>query len=126
MEIGCISGILLIVFGRSAMTSGLDVFAPFLFMLVIPIFAFGSGFISNHLKKYKYLGEISYSVYLNQYVLLLLIKHDLDVFELPITLILSIYLVTLLAYSHLTYQYIEKPLRIKGRYALSRIITVST
>ncbi len=62
IELFFISGIVFIVFGRSSMTSGIDIFAPFLFMLFIPIFTFESGFISNHIKKYKYLGEISYSI----------------------------------------------------------------
>jgi len=127
MEIICVVSILIIVFGRSEKFSGVDMFAPFLFMLAIAVFALELGVLSNHLKKYKYLGEISYSIYLNQITVLMLVKYAFQNFEIPksIMLFLAIYLVMLITYSHFTYQYIEKPLRKKGRKIFSHIFVSS-
>ncbi len=126
LELMCIVAIILIVFGRSGKFSGIDVFSPFIFMFVIFIFTFEIGIVSRHFKKYKYLGEISYSIYLNQITVLLLTQYSLKNYKLPTILVLLIYLTILVAYSHLTYQYIEKPLRKKGRNFLSRITIAST
>jgi len=121
IEILLIVAIIVIVFGRSGKFSGVDIFSPFLFMFVVAAFTVELGVISDHLKKYKYLGEISYSIYLNQITVLLLVKYILEDFQIPRTLALLVYLFILVGYSHLTYRYIEKPLRKKGRNLLSHI-----
>ncbi len=121
LELMCFLLIILIVFGRSGALSGVDIFSPFIFMFIVFIFTFECGIISTHLKKYKYLGEISYSIYLNQISILLLTIHILKDYEIPTIGLLFTYLIILVAYSHLTYQYIEKPLRKKGRNLLSHI-----
>jgi peptidoglycan/LPS O-acetylase OafA/YrhL len=126
IELLSVAGVLVIVFGRSGKFSATDVFSPFVFMFVVAVFTFESGYLSNHLKKYKYLGEISYSIYLNQITVLLLVHHVLDIFELRGVFVLSIYMALLVVYSHLTYLYIEKPLRRKGRDIISRITIAST
>ncbi|NOQ64623.1 MAG: acyltransferase family protein [Methyloprofundus sp.] len=121
LELLSMTGIFIVIFGRSDPLSSVDMFAPFLFMFVVAIFTFESGYLSTYLKKIKYLGEISYSIYLNQVTVLMLIRPVLKSFEMPSMLILAAYLVFLVIYSHFTYQYIEKPLRKKGRHMLLRI-----
>lgn len=121
LEILCILAIVAIIFGRPGKFSGLDIFAPYIFMFAMPVFAFQLGAISNHLKKYKYLGEISYSIYLNQITVLMSTKYILSNFHISKIYILFIYLIILIIYSHFTYRYIEKPLREKGRNLLAKI-----
>lgn len=87
----------------------------YLFMVVVAIFSTETGFFSRHLTKAKYLGEISYSIYLNQITVLIVTDYLLMELRLPVFLHLAIYLLTLIIYSHFTYQYIEKPFRKKGR-----------
>lgn len=65
LEFFCVCCIGALVFIRKDKFSGLDVFAPFLFMLVVAIFSLAGGILSRILIKFKYLGKISYSVYLN-------------------------------------------------------------
>lgn len=100
-----------IVFARTGKYSQLDLLAPFVFMFMVTAFSFETGIISQFLTKLNYLGEISYSIYLNQFTVLLFIGHSLAAFELPRILLLLIFIVVLIVYSHYTYIYIEKPLR---------------
>ncbi len=55
--------------------------------------------------------------------MILLLKYELKDYEVPSVLVLLSYLAFLLIYSHLTYQYVEKPFRKKGRDMLFKIIT---
>lgn len=124
IELLCITAVLVIVLGRNQNFSSIDMFAPFLFMFLIAIFAFELGTISNHTKKYKYLGAISYSIYLNQFPLLVMVKHALKEVVISRGLVVALYLVMLIVLSHFTYQYIEKPLRKKSQRLLSRVAAV--
>jgi len=103
--------VIFILFGRTGKYSELDLLAPFVFMFMVTAFSFESGPISQFMIKFKYLGEISYSIYLNQFTVLLCVGYGLQALELPRMLLLLIFLVVLIIYSHWTYLYIEKPLR---------------
>ena len=104
-----------IIFARTDKLSQLDMLAPFVFMFMVTAFSFEKGLITQFLTKFNYLGEISYSIYLNQLTVLLFIGHSLASFELPRLLLLLIFVVVLIVYSHFTYKYIETPLRRKLR-----------
>ena len=103
--------VIFILFARTGKYSELDLLAPFVFMFMVTAFSFESGPISQLMIKFKYLGEISYSIYLNQFTVLLCVGYGLQALELPRMLLLLIFLVVLIIYSHWTYVYIEKPLR---------------
>ncbi|MFQ5900392.1 MAG: acyltransferase family protein [Thermodesulfobacteriota bacterium] len=105
-----------IVFGRNVNRSSLDFLAPFAFSLVVVVFSLEKGFISAFLTKFKYLGTISYSIYLNQIPVLyffLYIYGD-EIWDTPL-LFLPIYTFSLIALSHLTFKFIEHPSRKKIR-----------
>jgi peptidoglycan/LPS O-acetylase OafA/YrhL len=123
LEIMCIALIMAVVFFRSGKFSQIDFFAPFVFMLVVPVFSIEAGFLSKPLKWFSYLGTISYSIYLNQVAVLLVTESILNKFDTPLapTTALTIFLLNLIIYSHFTYIYIEKPLRTKSRNTLSKI-----
>ncbi len=125
LELMCVALIIAVVFFRSGKFSQIDFFAPFIFMLVVPVFSIEAGFLSKPLKWFSYLGIISYSIYLNQVAVLLVTESILNKFDTPLAPIvaLSIFLLNLIIYSHFTYIYIEKPLRTKSRNILSKIIS---
>lgn len=114
MESGCVFAVLLILFGRSGIVSSLDFYAPLVFMLSVPIFAFESGHISEWLHPLSGLGTLSYSIYLNQATILLAIGPLADGFHMPVAIEVFVYLILLVAYSKLTYSFIERPAREKG------------
>lgn len=118
----CVMAVIVVVFGRAGRLSGIDIFAPFVFMFAVSVFALESGMLSKHLMKLKYLGGISYSIYLNQISVLMICRFTLGRSEMSSFLMLTIYLLILVGYSHYTYKYIENPLRKRGRNVLSRII----
>ena len=90
-------------------------------MIVVAVFSLESSFFSRHIRIYKYLGEISYSIYLNQIPVLLLIGPILSKYALPVIGAFFAYLAILMTVSHFTYRYIEKPFRKKGRSVLVRL-----
>lgn len=108
-----------VMFVPSGEHSSMDMLAPLVFMFVVTVFSFETGFLSKHLRKIRYLGEVSYSIYLNQITVLLTITYFLSKLGTPKWLGLLIYLSVLFVYSHFTFKYIEKPLRSKGRNILS-------
>jgi len=122
-EIMSIILMIIIIFVRPDRLDGVDIFAPFLFMLMVFVFTYETGILSKLLLKIRYLGEISYSIYLNQITILMLIQFYAKKYDSPVWFTLFIYLIILIIYSHFTYQYIEKPLRKKGRNFLSKIVT---
>lgn len=119
LEPASLVAVLAVVFIRNDSHSRLDFVAPFLFMAVVVVFAFERGWVAKVLQRFSYLGVISYSIYLNQITVLLLLEHWLDWHHYSIATYAAIYLTILFAYSHLTYRYIERPLRRKGRDFLS-------
>lgn len=123
IEALCVLSVLALVLGRPIKASHTDMFAPFLFMLVVFIFSFEQGWLSRHLKNLSYLGVISYSIYLNQITVLFAYNSVHNRINTPYILDLLIYLAILIVYSHFTYKYIEWPLRRKGRDLLTRMAT---
>ena len=122
LELACIIGIFFVVFFREEKLSSLDFLAPFLFTLTVFTFALERGQIARRISFLKYLGEISYSVYLNQISVLLLVRHLTQDLDLPRGVTFAAYLCALLVFSHLTYRFLEKPLRAKGRDFFARIV----
>ena len=119
----CLIGGLLFFFGN---IGSIEILAPFFFMIAITIFAFEAGYLSQFLNKFPYLGKISYSIYLNQMTIILIINSLLTAFNIKKVWILLPYLLTLIIYAHFTYIYIEKPLRNRGRECLSRLTHTTT
>lgn len=89
---------------------------PFLFAVGIVIFASSKGIVTRMLKteSFQYLGKISYSIYLNHAIVLILVnviifralKSPANEGIIAISLVTSISLTIL--YSHFTYEYVEK------------------
>lgn len=121
LEIVCVIAVGIIVFGRNGNHSSLDFLAPFLFMLVVVVFSFEYGLTSKLLKKFNYLGVISYSIYLNQITVLMLAQYIATKLHEPGVLFFAEYILVLLVYSHFTYLAIERPLRRAGRNLFSRL-----
>lgn len=99
---------------------------PIIFSIGIVIFASSDGRISQLLssRPFQYLGKISYSIYLNHALVLILVnvilfrmlKSPATEFMIGISLLTSIILTIL--YSHFTYEFIEKRL---GKYLKSKL-----
>ncbi|MCE7064443.1 acyltransferase [Dyadobacter sp. CY326] len=89
---------------------------PFIFAVGIVIFASSRGLVTQLLKSesFQYLGKISYSIYLNHAIILILVnvilfralKSPVNEGVIAISLVTSISLTIL--YSHFTYEFIEK------------------
>ncbi|MCF0050025.1 acyltransferase [Dyadobacter sp. LJ53] len=89
---------------------------PFIFAVGIVIFASSKGVVTQLLKSgsFQYLGKISYSIYLNHAIVLILVnvvlfralKSPVNEGMIAISLVISISLTIL--YSHFTYEFIEK------------------
>lgn len=122
LEATCVIGVAVILFWRDGNVSRLDFLAPFLFVLVVVVFSLERGVLSQVLKKFSYLGLISYSIYLNQITVLDLARHVAGIVHAPGIVLFGAYLAALLVYSHYTYRYIETPLRRKGRRMFERML----
>ena len=118
LEVICLLAVVLVVFARSGKYSSLDFLAPFIFMLALALFALENGLISRWLRPFDFLGTISYSLYLNQIAVLMLVRFYAGVFFPGIFFELALYLVVLFGYSYCTWRYIEKPLRDLGKRLL--------
>lgn len=119
IETASVIGLIIVVFWRSGKYSSGDILAPFVFMVVVAVFAIEIGRLSKQLFKFRYLGTISYSVYLNQISVLMLVRYISG--QSGTLSVLLIYLLILLIYSHFTYKYIERRMRDKGRHLMFRI-----
>jgi len=108
-------GLSIIIFLRTGKTSGLDFIAPFIFMLIVVSYAGETGLISRFIRRFHYLGSISYSIYLNQITVLLLVNQLMPEQEGPRLLRLVVFLSLLVVTSHFTFAYIENPLRKLGK-----------
>ena len=88
---------------------------PFIFSLVVYVFRFSSGFISNMLnsKLLQFFGKLSYSIYLNHYLLLIIIYQisfnllGIKKSELNISIIFLLSILIVILFSKVTYKYIE-------------------
>ena len=121
-EIISIIVIAFIVFSREGRTSSIDFLSPFVFTVVVIIFSFERGMLSSILKKFRYLGTISYSIYLNQIAVLMTLQILLPAQLNKIAFILS-YTASLLIYSHFTYRFIEHPFRLRCRSLTSKFLS---
>jgi peptidoglycan/LPS O-acetylase OafA/YrhL len=91
--------------------------APFLFCILVVVYSLERGIVSSLFCKFKWLGDISYSVYLNHFtVIWLLLYVWVNILELEAEADLvrspsnfALYLVLVIGYSKFTYWFIEKP-----------------
>lgn len=67
-----------IFFGRDGKYSKLDFLAPFIFLLMVVAFSFERGYVSSLIKPFQFLATISYSIYLNHVIVLLVMNHLLS------------------------------------------------
>ncbi|MBU1723855.1 MAG: acyltransferase [Gammaproteobacteria bacterium] len=118
LEMVCVLVIIGIVWSRTGKSMGMDVFVPYIALLMVAIFAFEQGWLSRWLRKLAYLGDISYSVYLNHLVVLMLFRHWSLQYGWSKTTIFGLTLATVLVYSHFTHRYLEIPLGKKLRRGL--------
>ncbi len=112
LETLCLLVLVGFLWSRTSASMGMDVFVPYFALLMVALFAFEQGWLSRALRKLSWLGEISYSVYLNHLVVLMLVRHFSLTYhwnwEKP--LILGMTLSVTVVYSHFTYRYLEIPL----------------
>lgn len=112
---------LLLVFGLRPSSRPLELFAPFVFAALVLLFSLQQGLLSHLAAKLKWLGTISYSIYLNHLIVLMLVDTylggRLGVEHASLT---PVYLALLLLYSRLTYSCIEVP----GKQLLLRLGTL--
>lgn len=113
---------LAIVGGLVSILAKGEILAPFFFFVIVTVFSFELGYISSALKRLQYIGTISYSIYLNQLTVIMVINTILSEVEMKKMWILFPFLLILMVYSHFTYKYIEKPFRDKSRDILSRLV----
>ncbi|WP_263147281.1 acyltransferase [Pseudomonas sp. RIT-PI-AD] len=97
-------------FPRPLALRPLELFAPPLFALLVLAYAFQGTYPARLLGRLEGLGTISYSLYLNQLVVLMLVDSGLSApFGYSHWALTPVYLLALLAYSALTYRYLETP-----------------
>lgn len=110
LELACLLTVVGLLWSRTGASMGMDVFVPYFALLMVAIFAFEQGWLSRALRKLAYLGDISYSVYLNHLVVLMLVRHWALEHPLPKPAILALTVGIVLVYSHFTHRYLEIPL----------------
>jgi len=108
-------GLSVVIFSRTGKTSYFDFLAPFIFMLMVTSFAGETGLISRYIRRFHYLGSISYSIYLNQIIVLLLVNQFMPEQESPMLVRLVVFLSLLIVASYFTFTYVENPLRSLGK-----------
>jgi peptidoglycan/LPS O-acetylase OafA/YrhL len=101
---------------RSGKLSELDYLAPPLFMIAVLVFANGTGFLAKLFSKLKFLGTISYSIYLNHLTILLLVNYYGRVWDVNWYATLFASFALLFLWSYITYRYIEWPCQRFGRH----------
>lgn len=114
--------VVVLLFVPPALQSPRDFVGPPLFVALVYVFAFDAGPIARALRRLQWLGTISYSVYLNQiavHIVITSIGHRLG---LASPLVVALYLGGLLAWSALTYRWIEVPGRrwVRARWLACR------
>ena len=112
-----------VLWNRPGDSIGMDVFVPYVALLAVVIFAFEQGWLAHGLRKLAYLGDISYSVYLNHLVVLMIFRHFGAQYGWDKPLILGLTLVTVVVYSHFTHRYLEIPLGKQARRGLAWLTT---
>ena len=120
LELGLVFVLLVLVFARSGSNSPLDFLAPPVFFALVLIFALDRGLLARGLAKIRYVGAISYSIYLNQITLLIVLRYLFDSFGWSLDAYLYVYFPLLLVYSHFTYRYLERPAMQWGKRLLQK------
>lgn len=109
IELICVFAIAGLLYPRDSNTRALDIFAPYVFACTVLIVALSRSGSARLLAKLKWLGAISYSIYLNQLFVLLLVGATIDRFGFSSAPLAPLYIIILLAFSSVTYRYIERP-----------------
>jgi peptidoglycan/LPS O-acetylase OafA/YrhL len=117
LELVVLAMAIFVVLSTKIINSKLDMLAPFVFMFVVLVFSCDGGVISKLLYYIRYLGTISYSIYLNHIPVVIIIVHLSKIYDLGRTEILYAVFATVIVISHFTYRYIEKPARVWVREA---------
>ena len=123
LEAACVLAVVGMLWSRTGDSAGMDVFVPYVALLMVAIFAFEQGWLSRGLRKLAYLGDISYSVYLNHLVVLMIFRHLAPQYGWDKPMILGLTLVTVLVYSHFTHRYLEIPVGKRLRRGLEGLIS---
>ncbi|MDJ0625157.1 MAG: acyltransferase [Candidatus Caenarcaniphilales bacterium] len=111
IELLSLSFITFVALNREFYRDSSDFIVPFIFLFALPVFAFEKGVISKILRftKLKYLGLISYSIYLNHLLVIEVLRfffgHN---FVYNKEIYIAIYFIALITYSTITYLLIEK------------------
>lgn len=82
-----------------------------LFAVLVWVFAFEAGAVSRLLKPLRWLGTLSYSIYLNQTAVLIGAQTLGKQLDATRPMVVLIYLAALLGWSALTYRFVEQPAR---------------
>ena len=109
LELTCIPITLLLLFASKLGYAQWELLAPFLFLFMVPLFAFEHGIVSRLLRPIDYLGTISYSIYLGHLTVFLFLGWKPLREMVPAGLNGPLAILLLLLYSHVTYRCIELP-----------------
>lgn len=101
--------VLALFFGRGESMKPMQIFAPLVFAPLVTIFALEQGLLARLSTRCQWLGTISYSIYLNHLVVLMLVDTGLKGLGMSHAALTPIYLSGLLLYSMATYRWIEVP-----------------
>jgi peptidoglycan/LPS O-acetylase OafA/YrhL len=99
----------LLMFVRESYQSEVDFFAPAIFYVAVLVFSMEKGIPSKILFNFRYLGKISYSIYLNQLPVMIFIRYLDNRHGWFGSYVPFIYFIFLIGFSALTYHLIEVP-----------------
>ncbi len=119
VEILCAALVVFFLYAKHWGVPEYELLAPFAFTLMVPFFACERGLISKASVPFKYLGAVSYSVYLNHMAVLILISHPSISKRMGENSLLALQVVVLLILSHFTFRHVEKPAQ---RFLLKRLL----
>lgn len=100
---------LALFFARGGDMRPLDIFAPFVFAALVVVFALEQGVLARLAANLQWFGSISYSIYLNHLIVLMLVDSGLTRLGLSHAQLTPLYLGGLLLCSAMTYRWIETP-----------------
>jgi len=130
IEVVLLLAVVAIFYFRSSLRSEQDLIAPFLFCVVVVIYSLERGTVSHLFSQLKWLGDISYSVYLNHFTVIWLLLYGwqnilgLDVKSLRSFFTFALYLILVVAYSKATDIFIEKPAQLFLRKTGARSLKI--
>lgn len=109
IELICVFAIAGLLYPRDSNTHALDIFAPYIFACTVLIVALNRSGLAQLFAKLKWLGTISYSIYLNQLFVLLLVGAAINYLGFSPAPLAPLYIIILLVFSSITYRFIEQP-----------------